>query len=128
MSIQQASDPPHSNYSNLSAGSLAEPGIYVVSHRVHVVPHEVIIRRPMILPHCKICGNVRYSWKCSLPQDIEESDFFFDVNPVPISLFARVLANAAAYCRSADASGSPGGSSANGRAGFNEVLRNTVRL
>jgi hypothetical protein len=93
VSMQQASDSRYSNYSNLSAGSLAEPGIYVVSHRVHAVPHEVIIRRSMILPHCKICGNVRYSWKCSLPQDIEENDFFFDVNPVPISLFARVLAN-----------------------------------
>jgi hypothetical protein len=92
--MQQASDPRYSHDSNLSAGSLAEPGIYVVSHRVHAVPHAVFIRRPMILPHCKICGDVRFSWQCSLPQDIEESDFFFDVSPVPISLFARVLANA----------------------------------
>jgi hypothetical protein len=108
--MQQASDPRYSHDSNLSAGSLAEPGIYVVSHRVHVVPHEVIIRRPMILPHCKVCGDVRFSWKCSLPQDIEESDFFFDVNPVPISLFARVLANAAAYYRSADCLDTPNAS------------------
>ena len=94
--MQQASDPRYSHDSNLPAGSLAEPGIYVVSHLgpVPVALHEVIIRRPMILPHCKICSNVRFSRKYSLPQDIEESDFFSDVNPVPISLFARVLANA----------------------------------
>jgi hypothetical protein len=92
--MQQASDPGYSHDSNLSSGSLARPGIYVVSHRVHAVPHQVIIRRRMILPDCKTCGNVRFSRQCSLPQDIEESDFFFDVNSVPISLFARVLANA----------------------------------
>jgi hypothetical protein len=55
--MQQASDPRYSHDSNLPAGSLAEPGIYVVSHLgpVHVAPHEVIIRRPMILP------TVRYA-------------------------------------------------------------------
>lgn len=69
----------------------------MVSHKdeFHIVPPEIIIRRPMVLPHCKTCGNVRFSRKCSLPQEIEESDFFFDVNPAPITLFARVLANTA---------------------------------
>jgi hypothetical protein len=95
--MQQASDPRYSHDSNLLAGSLAEPGIYVVSHLdpVHVAPHEVIIRRPRILPRCKTCSNVRFSRKRLLPQDIEESDFFFDVNPLPISLAAHVLADVA---------------------------------
>jgi hypothetical protein len=89
--MQQASDSRYLRDSNLSAGAWAEPGIYVVSHTVHAISHEVIISRPMVLPHCKVCGNVRFSWKCSLPQEIEASAFFFDVNPVPISLVARVL-------------------------------------
>jgi hypothetical protein len=90
--MQQASDSCYSHDSNLSAGSLAEPGIYVDSHRgpAHVVPYEVIIGRPMILPHGKKCGNVRFSRKCSLPRDIEASDFFFDVNPSPINLAAHL--------------------------------------
>jgi hypothetical protein len=48
----------------------------------------------MILLHCKTCGDVSFSRKCSLPQDIEASDLFFDINPIPSGLPAHVLAEA----------------------------------
>lgn len=63
---------------NLPAGALAPPGIYVVSHRdpAHAVPHEIIIDLPMILPCCRLCRNVRFSQKSSIPQHIEGHDLF----------------------------------------------------
>jgi hypothetical protein len=91
--MQQASDPCYSPDSNLAPGSWAEPGIYVASHLgpVHALVHEIIIRRPMILPHFKTCGDARFSRKCSLPQDIEASDLFFNVNAIPSGLPTDVL-------------------------------------
>jgi hypothetical protein len=79
--------PPESP--NLPAGSLASPGLYVVSHLdpAHDAPHEIVIRTEMILPHCKMCGGVRFRWKCSAPQMIEDSAFF---NSEPLDLAARL--------------------------------------
>jgi hypothetical protein len=64
--------------SNLRAGSLASPGIYVVSHfdPVHATPHEIVIEMEMTLPRCKLCSDVRFGWKCLPPQKIEENAFF----------------------------------------------------
>jgi len=75
--------------SNLPAGSLASPGIYIVSHidPIHPTPHEIVIGAEMTLPRCTLCSNVRFGWKCCLPQKIEENAFF---NPEPIDLAAHV--------------------------------------
>jgi hypothetical protein len=78
--MPRASDFGYSPGSNLSAGWLAAHGVYVVAHRdpADVVPHEIMIRTPTILPHRKLCSNVRFSWKCSVPQEIKATDFFFN--------------------------------------------------
>jgi len=55
-----------------------------------------MIRTPMILPHCKLCGNVRFSWKCSVPQEIEANGFFFEPDWDSIGLAAH-LRYAAVY-------------------------------
>jgi hypothetical protein len=64
--------------SNLEPGTLARPGIYVVSHfdPAHTTPHEVLIKRGSRLPHCKFCRGGRFSLKSAKPQTIEESFFF----------------------------------------------------
>jgi hypothetical protein len=53
-------------------------GVYVVSHRnpAHTVPHEVSIVVPMILPHCKVCGDLRYSLKALPAEPIRDNEFF----------------------------------------------------
>jgi hypothetical protein len=80
--------------SNLRAGSLASPGIYVVSHfdPAHAIPHEIVIGAEVTLPRCQLCSDVRFSWKCLPPQKIEEIAFF---NSEPVDLVAH-LRNAAA--------------------------------
>src|SRR5262249_16844446 len=62
--------------SNLSAGELAPPGIYVVVHHdpPHLTPHEILIETPTILPRCKSCFDVRYSFKAPLPPPLEHGD------------------------------------------------------
>jgi len=74
---------------NLPAGSIASPGIYIVSHLdpTHATPHEIVIGTEMTLPRCQLCSNVRFSWKCLPPQKIEENAFF---NPEPIDLAAHL--------------------------------------
>jgi hypothetical protein len=68
--------------SNLPAGVEAPGlGIYVVSHfdPAHTQPHEVLITKPMVLPKCSQCNDVRFSLRCSIPPRIEESSFFDSV-------------------------------------------------
>jgi hypothetical protein len=66
---------------NLPAGIPApHAGVYVVSHYhpPHAVPHEEAIVAPMILPHCNICADVRFSLKALAAKPIRDSDFFRD--------------------------------------------------
>ena len=62
---------------NLRPGDFCSPGIYVVNHRepTHKLPHEVLITTEMILPRCKECAEVRFSFKCAPPRRIEECKF-----------------------------------------------------
>ena len=89
--------------SNLPAGSLASPGIYIVSHfdPAHATPHEIVIEAEIILPRCKFCSNVRFSWKCLPAQKIEENAFF---TSRPIDLAARLRSVAAEVDRMTQAS------------------------
>jgi len=63
---------------NLSPGTMAPAGIYVVTHRdpAHTEPHEVRIAAPMVLPECNTCRRVRFSRKRDITPPIEESEFF----------------------------------------------------
>jgi hypothetical protein len=69
---------PMTGKKNLPAGSWALTGVYVVSHfePTHAIPHEIVVRTETALPQCKLCRNVRFSWKCSATQLIEENAFF----------------------------------------------------
>jgi hypothetical protein len=69
---------PSHGWSNLPAGTPAMPGIYVVSHMnpPHLASHEFLIKDERILPHCRLCTDVRFSLKCSPPKEIDESDLF----------------------------------------------------
>ena len=65
--------------SNLHAGAqVTVPGIYVVSHNnpAHSSLHEVLIAAPMALPKCKLCEDVRFSFRCALITLIEDNEFF----------------------------------------------------
>jgi len=63
---------------NLLPGCLVAPGVYVAVHRnsAHTLPHEILITTHTILPECNKCRGVRFSFKCVLPEKIEECDFF----------------------------------------------------
>jgi hypothetical protein len=64
---------------NLPAGTMAPViGIYVVAHRnpAHALPHDVLISSGMILPHCSICFDVRFSLRGLDTPPIEECEFF----------------------------------------------------
>jgi hypothetical protein len=65
--------------SNLRPGDdVPLAGIYVVSHNQppHAAPHEVLISKLAILPRCKNCLRVRFSFRCPPTQPIEENEFF----------------------------------------------------
>jgi hypothetical protein len=65
-------------------GTLAPPGIYVVTHRkpAHALPHELVIVKTIALPRCSACEGVHFSRKCNLPLPIEQSEFFGHSNGV----------------------------------------------
>ena len=62
----------------LGAGVLVPPGIYVVSHftPIHTTPHEILITTWTILPTCNLCHGVRFSFKCTPTEKLEENEFF----------------------------------------------------
>lgn len=62
---------------NLQPGLFVSPGVYVVSHHnpSHTVPHEILITTPTKLPECNRCHGVRFSFKCQVPEKIEECEF-----------------------------------------------------
>jgi hypothetical protein len=65
--------------SNLPAGAQAPmPGIYVVSHYQpsHAMPHEIMIPTTMILPKCRDCVGVRFSFRSPPIELIGENEFF----------------------------------------------------
>jgi hypothetical protein len=66
---------------NLPAGMPApHTGVYVVSHYhpPHAVTREVAIVAAMILPHCNICADVRFSLEALAAEPIRDSEFFRD--------------------------------------------------
>ena len=79
---------------DLPAGHQAEPGIYVVSHHepAHIVPHEVLVEEPILLPACRLCANVRYSLKSALPQRINEHQMLWSVSEETIARLRTMAA------------------------------------
>jgi hypothetical protein len=64
--------------SDLRPGAKVRAGVYVVSHRepAHAQPHQVLIAVPMVLPGCRECNDVRFSFKERLPTPLQEHEFF----------------------------------------------------
>jgi hypothetical protein len=85
--------------SNLRPGDFCSPGIYVVCHRdpEHSLPHEISITSLTILPTCGECRGVRFSYKCAIPKQIEECEFFA-VDSAVLAAHARSAAQEMRDC------------------------------
>ena len=66
------------NNSDLLSGTIAMPGIYVVTHRntAHDAPHLVLILEQRVLPKCNHCRDVFFTLERPLIQLIDDCEFF----------------------------------------------------